>query len=671
MASCACFHCRKSHRKCNNERPCNNCIKGKLDCFDEETNNKRRNKKNINAGGNNTLKQRNDILDPNSFHPNLNQLLNPMAYNNEYMNPSFDPKQPPMYVINPLYSQYIEKKKDSGKDMKNDERVIDDRYDQINQHNDINLNTPSDLTNQHTRNIINIGEKDKIHNNIPSNHHTPSLISYFDNVTSDLDNSFPINHNLLYNYGNLNTEMIKDKLSNIKEKEDVEIITDSQISSNSTKSNPQRSPVNIYDVIINDNNKDNIIPFNIPSYIPPSTSHNIKEKIIGDNVDNCIISISDDFINNDHITSNKENPNDERIKEKNICSNIPSHIPPNKIEPEIHPKNFDGHLDKEIHNEENDIKSNIENFQIPKKPQIKTINKENFQDISKSLFSKNELRFYKPEKDDDIKKKIDQIIKQNKLLSKSKHLSQNKPNQHKDLQHKETYIKLESEEDKYNYLGAEEEQDKDKDHLDMFFSSHDDYSTKSEVSLLKEEISSLKKELEALKKKVEMEHSNAQRALNSFLNPPLPKTLLPYFSLKPSVMYCVSNFPEGLTDQDYNVNNMYFVDVSPELSKHLGYEVDELINKRCDILSPLCSQFQLEAFSKKLLESCVEKVNYFKLVTFARNNLGLILEADCDCAIFCNENKKPIYIFAFVKSLRSAEYHLPEDVLSSKFQEIN
>ena len=32
----ACFHCRKAHQKCNNERPCNNCTKYKKLCFDVE-----------------------------------------------------------------------------------------------------------------------------------------------------------------------------------------------------------------------------------------------------------------------------------------------------------------------------------------------------------------------------------------------------------------------------------------------------------------------------------------------------------------------------------------------------------------------------------------------------------------------------------------------------------
>ena len=36
MARKACVHCKKSHRKCNDERPCNNCVKSKKECYDVE-----------------------------------------------------------------------------------------------------------------------------------------------------------------------------------------------------------------------------------------------------------------------------------------------------------------------------------------------------------------------------------------------------------------------------------------------------------------------------------------------------------------------------------------------------------------------------------------------------------------------------------------------------------
>eukprot|EP01091_Cochliopodium_minus_P009135 TRINITY_DN2181_c0_g1_i2.p1 TRINITY_DN2181_c0_g1~~TRINITY_DN2181_c0_g1_i2.p1 ORF type:complete len:412 (+),score=94.05 TRINITY_DN2181_c0_g1_i2:177-1412(+) len=36
MAKKACFHCKKSHRKCNDERPCQNCVKSNKNCYDVE-----------------------------------------------------------------------------------------------------------------------------------------------------------------------------------------------------------------------------------------------------------------------------------------------------------------------------------------------------------------------------------------------------------------------------------------------------------------------------------------------------------------------------------------------------------------------------------------------------------------------------------------------------------
>lgn len=38
MSKKACFHCRKGHRKCNDERPCKNCVRLNKECFDEVEN---------------------------------------------------------------------------------------------------------------------------------------------------------------------------------------------------------------------------------------------------------------------------------------------------------------------------------------------------------------------------------------------------------------------------------------------------------------------------------------------------------------------------------------------------------------------------------------------------------------------------------------------------------
>ena len=47
MASCACANCRLRHKKCNNQRPCDNCIKFNTECYDVENKKKKSKKKEL------------------------------------------------------------------------------------------------------------------------------------------------------------------------------------------------------------------------------------------------------------------------------------------------------------------------------------------------------------------------------------------------------------------------------------------------------------------------------------------------------------------------------------------------------------------------------------------------------------------------------------------------
>eukprot|EP01091_Cochliopodium_minus_P006861 TRINITY_DN16833_c0_g1_i1.p1 TRINITY_DN16833_c0_g1~~TRINITY_DN16833_c0_g1_i1.p1 ORF type:complete len:336 (+),score=83.46 TRINITY_DN16833_c0_g1_i1:40-1047(+) len=125
-------------------------------------------------------------------------------------------------------------------------------------------------------------------------------------------------------------------------------------------------------------------------------------------------------------------------------------------------------------------------------------------------------------------------------------------------------------------------------------------------------------------------------------------------------MFIIGIFNKQIDPQNYNAKYIDIQNISVKASTFYGMSPEQMIGKSMNIFTPKYSDKTWMDCGLKIADLCKKEVNFLRIIDYGRSLDGRLFAYDSDCAVICDGNQKPSFLFVFIKKVNYPEQNLSE-----------